>query len=357
LPTIGGMFDPAKYASLQAAFNAACAANGVLLLPPGITALPSGGLVLPSGFTGGVGILGPGKNVCILTQANASPGISLVPNVGTPANTWFHLRGFTLQTSNASAGYGLAVDFGTGNIVYPNETAGGNCTFDDINVNTSGSGTWSSAFYFRSVWYSNAKGLSGLGISNTSGNAITVDSCVNFQFDQVNISGYNEGFYAPAGSAGVGNSQGINLSNFRAVQVKFGIDSVSPLWVTNFMVDNGNAAISGAIPVRLQCGVTSAGSPGCFVGGQILNDGGAYGMELNGCNRIMVQNVDFYFHAGSVTADILLTNGTELCSIQGCTFSSSVITSVLADMGTSGSKAFNNINGAFTDNGSNSLTS
>lgn len=353
------IIDAAAYlangATIQQAFTEACNANGTLLLPPGSTALPNGGLVLPAGFTGGVGILGCGKNVSILTQANATPGISLVPNVGTPANTWFDLRGFTLQTSNSGAGYGLAVDFGTGSIVYPNQTAGGNCTFDDINGNTTGSGTWSSLFYFRSVWYSNAKGLSGLGISNTAGNAITIDSCINFQFSEINICGYLEGFYVPAGSAGVGNSQGINLSNFRAVQVKFAIDSVSPLWVTNFMVDDGNGAISGAVPVRLQCGVTSLGSPGCFSCGQILNDGAAYAMELNGCNRITVQNVDFYYKAGSPTADIWLTNGTELCSVQGCTFGSG--TSILADSGTSGSKAFNNINGTFTDNGSNSLVS
>ena len=410
------------YASIQLAFNAACAANGVLMLPPGITQLPAGGLVLPNSFVGtnaapaNVSIIGCGKNVSILAQANASAGVNLVPySPGTPAgsnqpgNTFINLQGFTVVSNNASCTTGIVVDYGTAGV--SNQTNGGNCSFRDLSVRE-GTGTWNTqAFYFRNVWYSCFDNVSGLGSyynGGTTGAGLTFDSCINPLVTNVSLEGYTIGINVPTGTASVGDSQGVNLTNIRIIQCKTGFYFVAMnFWVSNFMIDNGNNFMDGTIAVNFQGG--GLGNESCLQNGQILQNGGQYVIELNNCAKIMLQNLGLTYLANAptwvtmttynagqfvqdpgaggatykcilgvtsstqphsdathwasapnngLTAEVWLTNLTSLCSVQACMFAGS-ITAILADSGTSGTKAFNNIDGSghYTDNGSNTLTS
>ena len=275
-----------------------------------------------------------------------------------------------------------------------------------------GTGTWNTqAFYFRNVWYSCFDNVSGLGSyynGGTTGAGLTFDSCINPLVTNVSLEGYTIGINVPTGTASVGDSQGVNLTNIRIIQCKTGFYFVAMnFWVSNFMIDNGNNFMDGTIAVNFQGG--GLGNESCLQNGQILQNGGQYVIELNNCAKIMLQNLGLTYLANAptwvtmttynagqfvqdpgaggatykcilgvtsstqphsdathwasapnngLTAEVWLTNLTSLCSVQACMFAGS-ITAILADSGTSGTKAFNNIDGSghYTDNGSNTLTS
>jgi len=365
----GPWFFVADYANIQAAFNAVCAVNGSLVLPPGQTALPAGGLVLPSGFTGGVQVLGCGKRVSVLTQANASPGISFVPNTGQPGNTWFLLQGFSVAANNASCTVGVSIDYGTGATSEGNPFGG---SVVDVDV-YDGSGHWLNQFYyFRNCWSYANRGLSSVGTYSASGggtilsgNGIVIDSCVNMSFTDTNILNCAIGVYQPSGSGSVGASQGTRFVGINILQCTTCLNAYlgvnQGIWVTNFIFDDGNNALAGMLPVYLVGPNPPGGGNGAggasFTNGQVLQYGGTYAFELTSVSRVMVQNVDFTY-CNNTTAAILLANGTINCSIQACTgpLSGSPLM-ILANTGTSGSKSFNNIGWSATDNGTNTLTS
>lgn len=368
------------YANIQTAFNASAAANGLLVLPPGNTALPAGGLVLPAGVTGGVGIRGAGKNVTFLTQANAGRGVNLIPNVGTPANTFFHIRDFTVVATNAACTDAMVVDFGTG----AGTGAGGtSSSMENINIVESGGGLWtSSGFYLRNCWSWQLSGLSGLGNytpgaggSFNSGFFIWIDSCVDMIFRSVTAQSWKKGVYMPLGTntlAGTdGSSQGVVFNGLALTFMSNLLDLFlgvnQGVWISNFVLDSGNTGldIPNNLPVQLvgpnpPGGANGAGGS-CFTCGQILQGNHAgtavYAVSLNSVNRVAFTGVDFTYIANS-TAAIHLNTGSINCSIQGCFGPlSGSPKMILADLGTSGSISFNNLGWSKTDNGANTLTS
>lgn len=366
----GSVIDASDYlangSTLQAAFNAACAVNGVLQLPPGITALPAGGLTLPSTFIGGVGIRGCGKNVSILRQSNAGAGLNFVPNAPTcqPGNTFVHCADFTVRANNGGCTTGILLDYGTGSVT--SQGNAGNCTFKNIAVDIQ-SGTWGTTlYYFRNVWQSTFECISGANSSTSVGDGIQVISCNNLQFIGVSLLECFRGFYQPKGAGAAGDTEGTHITDLRIVQCQLGIwvqftaAGNQGIWITNFMVDNGdNVLPSGAyLSVYLeQC------QEGALTNGQILQGqggatGGAHMMEINGGTETMISNVGFrYWSSSAASSSIWLTGGVTNCVISGCNPTGSVLF-ILADAGTSGTKAINNITGAtFTDHGSNALTS
>jgi hypothetical protein len=191
-----------------------------------------------------------------------------------------------------------------------------------------------------------------------------IDSCINFQFSQTEVEQLYRGFCVLAGTASLpsGNSysQGINIDNFRAVTCTFGLwSSNCPIFMSNFMIDDGATLLTGMCPIYIANAIGPQGES-CLSCGQVLNHGGTYGIELYNCSAVMIQNVGFTHATTGVTAHIWLTGTgstwTTLCSIQGCNFGA--YTAVLADLGTTNSKAYNNSYGAsFTDNGTNFLVS
>lgn len=366
----GSVIDAADYldqgSTLQTAFNAACTANGVLLLPPGPTALPNGGLVLPAGFTGGVGIRGCGRRASILYQANASVGISFVPNVGQPGNTTFVLEGFSVRASNAACTTGIAIDYGTGSTSEDNPFGG---SLVDVDVYEATSCLWTvNDYYFRNCWSYDLRGISGAGTYSASGggtilsgNGITIDSCCNMQFTSVNLLNFAIGVNQPSGSGALGASQGTKMTNVVILQCvncfNFYLGTNQGVWITNFLLDDGNNAITNMLPVVLTGSGTGDGGSS-FTCGQVLQFGGVDAFQLNNCTRVTINNVDFTYCDNS-TAAVHCKGGTTNCSIQACGPPAAGSPKlVVCDSGTSGTKAFNNITGAsFTDNGSNTLTS
>jgi hypothetical protein len=443
--------------TLQDALNFACSINGILLLPPGTTQLPNGGLTLPYNFIGGVTIRGCGKNVTLLQQANACAGLSLIANQiptwsnttaytvgeyvidpyngytylcatnntgsepylntpgdwtwepnapGQPGTTFVNLEGFSVVANNAACTTGIVVDYGATDAI-TNQGAGGNCVFNDIHV-TNGTGTWTTqAYYFRNIWSSTWCGVSGAGQYPGNGNqgyGLTLDSCINPQLTNISFEGFTRGINVPTGTGFVGNSQGVNICNLRCVQNAYGIYFTGMnLWLSNFMIDNGDSFLNGVIAIYING--TSGGSESCLSNGQILQNGGQYVIEAVGCSRVMIQNLGMTYlsnapswqnttayvagqyvqdpHNGDtyvcvlantnkepylntptywtlepnngLISQIWLTNGTTQCTIEGCTFAGTV-TSVLADSGTSGSIARNNLNvGGYSDNGTNTF--
>ncbi len=347
--------------TLQHAFDAACAANSVLVLPPGITELPSGGLVCPSTFIGGVGIVGCGKNVSILRQSNATEGLNLVPSLANgcePGNTFFHLSGFTVRGNNGAATRGVVVDFGTAAIT--NQGGGGNNVFDNIQVD----GTWTTtSYYFRNCWQTTSSGLTGLGVSTTSGDGLQFFQCINFLCVNTQLEEYANAVLIAAAAGPLGDCQGMNFQNLRVVQAQRGIDARFTLnggfFLDGFMIDNGDNTLPAGAYLSIYLENVSEGT---ICNGQILQgqggaSGGQYKIEINGGTRVMVNSVGFrYTNSGVYVADVHLTGSVTECVFGGNSFGAA--TAILADIGTSGTKAYNNCGTpAYTDNGTNSLVS
>lgn len=369
LPAI---IDVAQYlangSTLQAAFNDACAVNGMIQLPPGITDVPAGGLVVPSTFIGGVGIRGCGKNVSVLRQLNVGGAVvSLVPNLANgcqPGNTFFHLSNFTIRGQAAGLTKGLEMDFGTAAI--SSQGAGGNNVIDNIHVDgRSGGGPFSvSAFYFRNVWQTKMSGLSVDANDTGGGHGLQFLQCINIVLSDTQVQGVNHGLDAPAAAGPISDNQGLNVVNFRAVQCQRGIDARFTInggfFLSGFMIDNGNNPLPGG-QVYLSIYLENVAG-GFITSGQILQGGGGasgglYKIEVNGGTRVMIQNVEMrYTNSAVYVADIHLTGAVTECIISGNSYDAG--TGVLADAGTSGSKAINNCGTpSYVDHGANSLTS
>lgn len=366
------VIDVAQYlangSTLQAAFNDACAVNGLIQLPPGITDVPAGGLVVPSTFIGGVGIRGCGKNVSVLRQLNVGGAVvSLVPNLANgcePGNTFFHLSNFTIRGAAAGLTKGLEMDFGTAPIT--SQGAGGNNVIDNVHVDgRSGGGPFSvAAFYFRNVWQTKMNGLSGDANDTGGGHGIQFLQCINIVLSDTQMQGFNRALDAPAAAGPISDNQGLNVVNFRAVQCQRGFDARFTInggfFVTGFMIDNGNNPLPAG-QIYLSAYLENVAG-GFLTSGQILQGGGGvtggnYKIVINGGTRVMIQNVEMrYTNSAVQIADIHLTGAVTECIISGNSYDAG--TGVLADAGTSGSKAVNNCGTpTYVDNGANSLTS
>ena len=369
----GWYSDPFFYAAdyiqngstLQACFTDACNAHGTMMLPPGILDLPNGGLLVPGGFTGYVGIKGCGASISILRQSNASYGLNFDLSAANPApgafvDTGVNLEGFKLLSNNAGCLTACNIDYGTNSPGSVN----GRMTGSIKGVYAAGGG-WRDGFSIKGAWNWTLHDIFGGGdttnsgtyISGTgpgSGAGLTLNSCINMRISDFAMEWWRIGVSLPAGGP-QGPSQGIQMNNYEALECVNAINSQgSTLYLTNFLIDNGNLYVASKLSI-----VIGSTTSGYLTGGQILQNGGSYQIQISNSNQFMFQNVDFSFfnNVGATPASVKISSSTTNCSVQACV-PAAAAKLVIADVGTSGTKAYNNITGAsFTDNGSNSLVS
>jgi hypothetical protein len=285
--------------TLQNAFNAACAASGVLLLPPGSTAA---NLTFPSSSTAyNVTIRGCGVNA-----SNIVGSVQLISSAQCCV---------TLEDFSVSSG-GIILDF-TG-ASYAGGATAGNIT----NVTVSGLTSYNSdthAFYLANCGQMCVTNITGVGTSNTSGNGLTVNGSSNLSLDNACFFAYGKGL-----NLGLGGVAGHLYSNFRAVNCKYGIYAIfgvnQGIFMSNWMVDNGNIAISGSIPVYLQGGGGGGVNACTFVGGEVLqkSGGGSYGIQLYAMEHVAIDDIDFTFCFASDSC-IYISNSSTYNNVSGCT--------------------------------------
>ena len=321
------------YGTAQLAFTAACGANGILFFPPGSTSI--GTLTWPTNFAGTVQIKGCGIGVSTLSGSielvsNASPQVSLED---------FSITG------------GVAIDLtGSG-------YAGGEDCGNISHVSATGLISYASdthAFYLNNCGQISLDGLSGVGSSNTSGNGLTIVGSSNVQASNISLYTYGKGLNIGLGPAGH------QYNNFRVVNCKYGIyatfDVNQGIFMSSWMVDNGNIVISGSIPVYLQ-GPGSGVNACTFTSGEILqaSGGGSYAIQLYDMEHVLINTCDFTF-ANPSDSCIYCSNSTSACSISQCAPGAGYL--VHCASGTSNTRALGNVVGAtFLDSGSNTLTS
>lgn len=330
-----GRFFVEDYASAQAAFTAACNANGILVMPPGSTSI--GTLTWPTNFHGTVQIKGCGVGVTSL-----SGSIELVSN-GSPAVS---LEDFSITG-------GIAIDLSG------SAYAGGADCGNISHVAATGLISYASsthAFYLNNCGQMSIDGLSGVGTSNTSGNGLTIIGSSNIQASDITLFTYGKGL-----NIGLGPT-GHQYSNFRAVNCQYGIyatfDVNQGIFMSSWMVDNGNTPSTFSTPCVYLQGPGSGVNACTFTGGEILLQNGgspAYAMQLYAMEHVLINTLDFTFASPSDSC-IYCSNATTACSISQCAPGGGYL--VHCASGTSNTRALGNVVGAtFLDGGSNTLTS
>ena len=323
------------YASAQAAFTAACNANGILVVPPGSTSI--GTLTWPTNFAGTVQIKGCGVGVSSL-----SGSIELV-STGSPVVS---LEDFSITG-------GIAIDL-TGS----NYAAGADCG-NISHVAATGLISYASsthAFYLNNCGQMSLDGLSGVGTSNTGGNGLTIIGSSNIQASDISLYTYGKGLNIGLGPAGH------QYTNFRAVNCQYGIyatfDVNQGIFMSNWMVDNGNAPSTFSTPAVYLQGPGSGVNACTFVSGEILLQNGgapAYAMQLYDMEHVLISTLDFTFAFPSDSC-IYCSNSTSYCSVSQCAPGTGFLVHCAA--GTTGTRALGNVVGAtFSDGGTNTLTS
>ena len=323
------------YANVQAAFTAACNAGGVMVLPPGTTANTT--LTWPTNFSGVVQIKGCGVGVSVLAGSielvsNATPQVSL---------------------EDFSCTGGIALDLTGSNY------AGGEDCGNISHVSVTGLISYASSthgFYLNNCGQMSIDGLSGVGTSNTSGNGLTLIGVSNLQASDVSLYTYGIGLNIGLGPAGH------QYTNFRAVNCQYGIyatfDVNQGIFMSSWMVDNGNAPSTFSTPCVYLQGAGSGVNACTFVSGEILLQNGgspAYAMQLYDMEHVLINTLDFTF-ANPSDSCIYCSNGTTACSISQCAPGAGYLVHCAA--GTSNTRALGNVVGAtFLDGGSNTLTS
>ena len=333
--TWGGRFFVEDYANVQSAFTAACNAGGILVLPPGVTANTT--LTWPTNFAGTVQIKGCGVGVSVLLGS-----IELV-STGSPVVS---LEDFTCSG-------GIAIDLtGSG-------YAGGQDCGNISHVATTGLISYASsthAFYLNNCGQMSLDGLNGLGTSNTAGNGLTVIGSSNIQASDITLYTFGKGLNIGLGPAGH------QYTNFRAVNCQYGIyatfDVNQGIFMSNWMVDNGNMPSTFSTPCVYLQGAGSGINACTFVSGEILQQNGgspAYAMQLYGMEHVLINTLDFTFAQPSDSC-IYCSNGTTACSISQCAPGTGYM--VHSASATSITRALGNVVGAtFLDGGTNTLTS
>jgi hypothetical protein len=146
-------------------------------------------------------------------------------------------------------------------------------------------------------------------------------------------------------------SEGIVMDNMTVVSAINALYAQSTfVYLTNFLFDNGNFNNNNFITVNL-VNTRSA----YLVGGQVLQNGNANQVKINGGTAVTMSNIDFTQQNNMSGASVLITNSATNCVITGCIFAGQP--AVQCDYGTSNCKAPGNIYGAGTniDNGTNYL--
>lgn len=288
----------ADYANVQAAVTAACAVNGVLVLPAGTTTNTT--LTWPTNFAGSFTLLGGGPGVSILSGSiefvsNASPTVNLI--------------GFSVTG-------GIAIDLnGSG---YAGGEFAGKIS-DIVATGTISYAGGTHSFYLNSFGQGIANNLNGQGPGNTSGYGMTCINCSNLQSGNVTLYSYARGL-------NINDSEGGEMfSNFRAVNCGYGIYAVmganQAFQMVNWMVDNGNAPSANlTTPCVYLQGDTATPCPVLMTTGQVLQvntASPAYGVQLYGMVGVRFMDCDFSF-CGASDSLVYISNTSSYTTVSGC---------------------------------------
>jgi hypothetical protein len=333
--TPANRFFVEDYANAQAAFTAACNANGICIFPPGSTSI--GTLTWPTNYAGFVQIKG-----CGVAVTSLSGSIELVSD-GSPV----------VSIEDVSVTGGIAIDLTGSN--YDAGQYSGNIN----NVTTTGLISYSSSthgFYLNNCGQMSLSDIDAYGTSNTAGNGITAISSSNIQGSNLTLYHFGKGLNIGSGPCGH------QYTNFRAVDCEYGIYAIlgvnQGFFMSNWMVDNGNAPSTFSTPCVYLQGPGTGINACTFTSGEILLQNGgspAYAMQLYDMEHVLINTLDFTF-ANPSDSCIYCSNGTTACSISQCAPGGGYL--VHCASGTSNTRALGNVVGAtFLDNGSNTLTS
>jgi hypothetical protein len=286
--------------TLQNAFAAACAASSCLLLPPGSV---SANLTFPGSSTAyTVSIRGCGANASFINGS-----VQLISSVQCTVT----LDGFSVSSG------GVVLDFSGATGIYASGATSGNIN----NVTVTGLTSYNSdthAFYLANCGQMNVTNITGQGTSNTSGNGLTVYTSSNLSVTNACFFTYGTGL-----NLRLGGPTGHFYNNFRAVNCKYGIYAIfgvnQGIFVSNWMVDNGNIVITGSIPVYLQGGGGGGINACTLVGGEVLqkSGGGSYSIQLYGMEHVSIDDIDFTFAFPSDSC-IYLSNTSLYNNVSGC---------------------------------------
>lgn len=327
-------FYVASYASANAAFAAACAAGGVLVLPAGTT---TANLSFSQVGAFGVGIRGCGMGASILN------GTIQIVSGGTQPTASITLADFTCTG-------GIAFDLGTAGPY----NAGGDSSGSITNVAITGQQTYNSAsvsLFLRGAAQFSLSNVVCKGSSNTSGYGLIVDSCSNLQISNYTAYTYKYGLY---GATTGGGAAGWECSNIRMANCQYGWYTVWAVnqgaFITNIMVDNGNASITGTVPIYMQ-GAGSGVNACTICGGEVLLASGSsapYSLQLYNMTNVSISNVDFTF-ASPTDSHIFCGNTTSYTNVTGCQFNGGTLVHV--DSGSTYNHAMANRLGVTFNNG------
>ena len=400
--------------ALQNAVNAAATANATLLIPPGSIHINSAIVIgsVASGYTGRLRIMGCGRKNTRVIQDSAVDGFTFFMADPITCDNAIEINDIGIIGNNNSAATAI-------NIIFPYSGNNGARTcvmvhgIEATGVIGAGSvitqtGGWTNGLAMYSCWAGvvydcyfggviaetimtgGSYATSGVG----SGSGVLISGCINVELTDITSEWFYRGISIPATSVAwssgssysVGTivsysglyylcytaiglsttapssdtshfigtrlqSEGIVMDNMTVVSAINALYAESTfVYLTNFLFDNGNFTNNNFISVNL----VNARSA-YLVGGQVLQNGNANQVKINGGTTVTMSNVDFTQQANMSGASVLITNSATNCVVTGCIFAGQP--AVQCDSGTSGCKAPSNIYGAGAniDSGTNYL--
>ena len=400
--------------ALQNAVNAAATANATLLIPPGSIHINSAIVIgsVASGYTGRLRIMGCGRKNTRVIQDSAVDGFTFFMADPITCDNAIEINDIGIIGNNNSAATAI-------NIIFPYSGNNGARTcvmvhgIEATGVIGAGSvitqtGGWTNGLAMYSCWAGvvydcyfggviaetimsgGSYATSGVG----SGSGVLISGCINVELTDITSEWFYRGISIPATSVAwssgssysvgtivsysglyylcytaIGSSttapssdtshfirtrlqsEGIVMDNMTVVSAINALYAESTfVYLTNFLFDNGNFTNNNFISVNL----VNARSA-YLVGGQVLQNGNANQVKINGGTAVTMSNVDFTQQANMSGASVLITNSATNCVVTGCIFAGQP--AVQCDSGTSGCKAPSNIygTGANIDSGTNYL--
>ena len=400
--------------ALQNAVNAAATANATLLIPAGSIHINSAIVIgsVASGYTGRLRIMGCGRKNTRVIQDSAVDGFTFFMADPITCDNAIEINDIGIIGNNNSAATAI-------NIIFPYSGNNGARTcvmvhgIEATGVIGAGSvitqtGGWTNGLAMYSCWAGvvydcyfggviaetimsgGSYATSGVG----SGSGVLISGCINVELTDITSEWFYRGISIPATSVAwssgssysvgtivsysglyylcytaIGSSttapssdtshfirtrlqsEGIVMDNMTVVSAINALYAESTfVYLTNFLFDNGNFTNNNFISVNL----VNARSA-YLVGGQVLQNGNANQVKINGGTAVTMSNVDFTQQANMSGASVLITNSATNCVVTGCIFAGQP--AVQCDSGTSGCKAPSNIygTGANIDSGTNYL--
>ena len=209
------------------------------------------------------------------------------------------------------------------------QTAGNNdgCILDNIEAICTSSNGWNTGIVINSAWYAKLSGIycgngnlkqapTSSSTANGGQYGLQFFGCVNCQVRGISTEYWNIGIYQGNDASSIGVSQGTQIWGWEALECMNCLNSYATVYCNQILLDNGNIDVAGKCSVIIQ-GAGSNGSQ--IVGGQILQNGGANMVQLNGTSNCKITGIDFEYDANISDALIRIYTGSAYCNITGNT--------------------------------------